>query len=170
MESCGVVCPEGHGGISFWKTVSDTQLDSLTDKKHYCQACGHDAGGLIIIENTTDNLLSVTKLQTTGTGSSDVVSVNTVMLMSYANEFDSLPVVAYSLRAPKPEVEEPEVTEPEATEPDVTEPEETEPETPDVEIEIENPEPAPEQKPEEKPNTGIRDLVKKIFGFLSKWF
>lgn len=134
-----------------------------------------NADGLIIIENTTDNLLSVTKLQTTGTGSSDVVSVNTVMLMSYANEFDSLPVVAYSLRAPKPEVEEPEVTEPEATEPeatepDVTEPEETEPETPDLEIEIENPEPAPEQKPEEKPNTGIRDLVKKIFGFLSKWF
>ena len=46
VEDCGVVCPEGHGGISFWKTVSDTQLDSLTDKKHYCQACGHDAGGL----------------------------------------------------------------------------------------------------------------------------
>lgn len=139
-----------------------------------------NADGLIIIENTTDNLLSVTKLQTTGTGSSDVVSVNTVMLMSYANEFDSLPVVAYSLRAPKPEVEEPEVTEPEATEPEATEPEATEPEatepeatepeTPDVEIEIENPEPAPEQKPEQKPNTGIRDLVKKIFGFLSKWF
>lgn len=34
VESCGVLCPEGYGGISFWKTVSDTQLDSLTDKKH----------------------------------------------------------------------------------------------------------------------------------------
>lgn len=35
----------GPRSISFWRAVSDTQLDPLTDEKCYCQACGRYAGG-----------------------------------------------------------------------------------------------------------------------------
>lgn len=59
----------------------------------------------VIIKNTGDQLLSITKLKTTGsTTVEEVATYSLRSMMLYADTFDSLPVVDY--------VEEPEITEP----------------------------------------------------------
>lgn len=49
--------------------------------------------GLIVIKNTGENLLSITKLKTCSADNDAVEEVNVAMLMAYVDEFDSLEVV-----------------------------------------------------------------------------
>lgn len=53
-----------------------------------------DTNGYIVIKNTGEGLLAVTKLRYTEGGA--VQEVDTVGILSYANTFDTLPVVAYA--------------------------------------------------------------------------
>ncbi len=138
--------------------------------------------GYVVIKNTGANLLAVTKLQITNPGAAAeaaVMSVSEDEIMGYAMTFSALSLVDYEEpAAPEettpettvPEETTPETTVPEETTPETTVPEETTPETkpeaPDIDIEIENPDPKPEHKPAE----AIRNLVKKLFSFISKWF
>ena len=147
------------------------------------------AGGYITITNNGDNLLSVTKIKTTGATAESA----SLMLLSMTEEEAVAEVSAFSLRtamaydaAPEeelpespvePEVPEKPETPEEPTEPEVPEepetPEEpTEPEVPDIDIEIENPEPKPEEKPVQKPNhhENLKKLVNSLFKIMSGWF
>lgn len=51
--------------------------------------------GLIVIKNTGDHLLSITKLKTCSGDNDAVEEVNVAMLMAYVDEFDSLEVVDF---------------------------------------------------------------------------
>lgn len=162
----GIKAPAGATEAEITNGDAKSELDINHSTDLYYEVTPNSSG-IIVVKNTGSNLLSITKLKTTGlsaVGESGIMTASLDDLMVYSDEFDSLPMVAYSVR--QPVVEEPEVTEPEETEPEVTEPEATEPEVPEIEIEIENPDP----KPEVKPDTAIRNLVKKLFSFISKWF
>lgn len=52
-----------------------------------------NVNGLIVIKNTGDNLLSVTKLKTCAATGDPVEEVDMAMLMAYVNEFDTLEVI-----------------------------------------------------------------------------
>lgn len=103
--------------------------------------------GLIIIENTSDQLLAVTKLKVSGvdhrgvTEETVITSYSAEAMLAYANIFDTLPVTK------------------DTTDSDASV---TEPTTPDEsgEVIIDNPE------PETKPNNDLatlRNLIKKLF-------
>ena len=66
-------------------------IDSTMDR-YYKVTPGED--GYIMIQNTGEGLLAVTKLRCTAGGA--VQEVDTVGVLSYANTFDTLPVVAYA--------------------------------------------------------------------------
>ncbi|MBP3412377.1 MAG: putative Ig domain-containing protein, partial [Oscillospiraceae bacterium] len=133
-----------------------------------------DANGYVIIQNEGPGILSVTKVKfivsdaDTETGIAEA-SIDELLLAS--EEFDVLPVAAYSLRASAPETED--STDPETpVEPEQpTEPEEpTEPSGPNVEIE--NPEePAePEQPDVEAIQEQIKQFVTSLFNAFRGWF
>lgn len=104
--------------------------------------------GYVVIKNTGENLLSVTKIKTSGEAAeagSDTFAVSRARLMSYANEFDSLPVVEETPTTP----ENPEVT------------------TPDEggDVVIDNPE---ETAPEE--TNPVANWISNLFGGIKKLF
>lgn len=68
-------------------------LDINSTMDRYYEVTPNESG-YIMIQNTGDGLLAVTKLRCTGDGA--VSEVDTVAALSYANTFDTLPVVAYA--------------------------------------------------------------------------
>lgn len=103
-------------------------------------------GGLITIRNGGENLLAVTKIQlvSDATATFALRMISNDEALAYANTFAELPVTE----------DEVEVVEP------------TEPETPEVDVEIDNPDPEPEPEPTPDPREGLRNLVRKLFGFI----
>ena len=139
-----------------------------------------DAKGNVIIKNNGEGLLSITKIKWLAIQETSFALTSTDALLLAADEFDTMPVVAYSLRASAPETEdstdpetpvEPEQpTEPESpVEPETpTEPEEpTEPSGPNVEIE--NPE-VPQQPDIEAVQEQIKQFVTSLFSAFRGWF
>lgn len=118
-----------------------------------------DSEGNIEIRNTGDNLLSVTKLKTSG-GTEAELSVEPEIMMAYVASFNSLPVVD-----DVPEIEEPEETVPEEPAEDETVAEEPE----QGEVVIENPEePAEEEPVEPVSNSWVGKLfsaIRNLFRF-----
>lgn len=68
----------------------DTPIDHSTDLYYKVTP---NSQGQIVITNTGDGLLSITKLRTTG--DSAVVEESLVSMMSYLNTIDTLPEVPY---------------------------------------------------------------------------
>lgn len=139
-----------------------------------------DAKGNVIIKNNGEGLLSITKIKWLAIQETSFALTSTDALLLAADEFDTMPVVAYSLRASAPETEdstdpetpvEPEQpAEPESpVEPETpTEPEEpTEPSGPNVEIE--NPE-VPQQPDIEAVQEQIKQFVTSLFSAFRGWF
>lgn len=121
----------------------------------------HKTTYFIMVKNTGDNLLSVTKLRVTGSAPAvseapAPTSFSLSAMRSYINTFDTLETVAYTA-APE-DAEESEET-PEVTEPDNTEGETSEI-VPPEDVVIENPEPAEPEQPAVSP---IRKILNKIF-------
>ena len=108
--------------------------------------------GLVIIKNTTDNLLAVTKLKITGAGAIGQVSVASVL--DYADTFDSLPVIDWVLESEEnmPEVDDKD--------------DEVPGEDNSGDVEIENPEPETGLTREEEI---LRQLMKQILGLFRNW-
>lgn len=187
----GLKAPEGTATTAAFskdaETNSGTTINHSTDL--YYKVTPVD--GYITIKNTGAGLLSVTKIKMTGTEASGIA------LLSVTADEASAEIAAFSLRSvaaydAAPEEEVPEVPEtPEEPEEPVTpeepvqpetpkepetpdepqEPEEpTEPEVPDIDIEIENPE--PEEKPVQKPDhhENLKKLVNSLFKMMSGWF
>ena len=94
--SVGLKAPNGatKAQVTNGGNTSPIDINAASDQ-YYKIAPNTD--GYVIIKNTGDNLLSVTKLKMSGESSTPTVSGNTRSMMTYANSFDSLPVVAYTL-------------------------------------------------------------------------
>ena len=71
-----------------------------------------NANGYILVKNTGENLLSVTKLRTTnGKEQASITTANVDDLLAYANTFDTLEEITYSTQPGEVEIENPEVNE-----------------------------------------------------------
>lgn len=164
----GLKGPQGEtrAEISNGSNKSTPQITSASDLYYkVVPYSGTDTEGnathFIMVKNTGDNLLSVTKLRVTGSDPAvseapATTSFSLSAMRSYINTFDTLETVAYTA-APE-DAEESEET-PEVTEPDNTEGETSEI-VPPEDVVIENPEPAEPEQPAVSP---IRKILNKIF-------
>lgn len=108
--------------------------------------------GLILIKNTGDNLLAVTKIKIAGGGA--IGQVNVASVLDYADTFDSLPIIDWVLES-------------EENTPEVDDKENTVPEEENAgNVEIENPEPENDLTREEEL---LRQLMKQILGLFRNW-
>lgn len=99
----GIKAPEGKTTASVTNGKGTSELNINTASDLYYEIVPND--GLVLVKNTGDNLLAISKLKMTG--SMAVENVSVMSLLSYADEFDTLPVVAYS--APVVEEDVPDV-------------------------------------------------------------
>lgn len=164
----GLKGPQGETTAKLTKMESAAEASITSASDLYYKVVpysGTDAEGkethFIMVKNTGDNLLSVTKLRVTGSGPAvseapATTSFSLSAMRSYINTFDTLETVAYTA-APE-DAEESEET-PEVTEPDNTEGETSEI-VPPEDVVIENPEPAEPEQPAVSP---IRKILNKIF-------
>ena len=159
--SIGLKAPAGGTKAKITKGSQTSEIE-ITASSDLYYAIEPNADGLILVRNTGENLLSVTKLKTTGEIAVGEVSV--MSLLAYSDEFDTLPVVDYA-----PETEE-EVLPDADDKADTDNKEDIESEQGGDEntgnIEIENPE------VEETPNyeEELRKLVNGIFNVFRNWF
>lgn len=91
--SVGLKAPDGAttAQITNGENTSEIEIKAASDQYYVIEP---NAEGYVIIKNTGDPLLSVTKLKMSGDATA--FSMNMPAMMSYAIHFDSLPVVAYS--------------------------------------------------------------------------
>lgn len=145
----GIKAPEGQSSVDITagnETLLNKDITSATDM--YYEITPTDEG-YVVIKNTGDNLISITKLRVTGVANTDTQDIElqvTPELMSYAASFSSLPYVD--------EVEEPDEN------------------TGDVDIE--NPEVPENPSDAEDGKTTIKDVIDSLWdsiwdGF-SSWF
>ena len=136
-----------------------------------------DANGNVVIKNVGEGLLSITKIKWLAVAETDFAMVSSDDLLLAANEFDTMPVVAYSLRASAPETKDSTVPEtpvepeePAGPETPVDPETPTEPSGPNVEID--NPdEPAePEQPDIEAIQEQVKQFVTNLFNAFRGWF
>lgn len=158
--SVGLKAPSGvtTAQVTNDENTSTIDINAASDQ-YYVIAPNKD--GYVIIKNTGDQLLSVTKLKMSG----DVIettafSMDVPAMMSYANSFDSLPVVAYTLMdAETAAPDAGEAQEPEQGDADIETPEEPE----QGDVVIENPEePAPVAPSAPVSDSWISELFRAI--------
>lgn len=145
----GIKAPEGQSSVDITagnKELLDKAITSATDM--YYEITPTDEG-YVVIKNTGDNLISITKLRVTGVANTDTQDIElqvTPELMSYAASFSSLPYV------------------------DVVE----EPDENTGDVDIENPEVPENPSDAEDGKTTIKDVIDSLWdsiwdGF-SSWF
>lgn len=173
-EEGGNVRVEASNGENMWTA----NVDHTTDLYYEVVP---DTNGFVVIRNASNaddanTLLSVTKVKFLFPDDGVAETYTTSLLMA-VDQSETLPVVAYSLRAPEPvEPETPAETEtPTETETPAESETPTEPQAPD--IVIDNPEPQPQPQPdnEAKPdrseiNARIEETLKKLFSSFRGWF
>lgn len=148
----GIKAPAGATKAKITNDVNTSDLDIKASSDLYYKITPNP-DGLVVIENTGDNLLSITKLKMTGEMAVGEVSV--MSLLSYADTFDTLPVVDY-----EPQPEEPDV--------DVDTGTDTEGDTnTGGDVEIENPD--VEDDTVQNDITELRNWIKNTFAQLIKW-
>ena len=162
------------------KVLLDQNITTATDMYYTLWETVKDANGnytqasemnLVIMNDGTSGVLSITNVKTTYTSDPSAAAAPAMFLLRRASVDDALATL--NVEEEVPETTVPEETEPETTEPETTVPEETEPETSvpeETEPETTTPE---ETEPEEtKPSQQeqaeqvIRKVVKIIKGFL----
>ena len=140
------------------ENTSSIDINAASDQYY---AIVPNSDGYVVIKNTGDNLLSVTKLKMSGEPiESADFSMNVDTAMAYANSFDSLPVVAYTLMdAETAAPDAGEAQEPEQGDADIETPEEPE----QGDVVIENPEePAPVAPSAPVSDSWISELFRAI--------
>lgn len=147
----GLKAPKGKttAAVTYGDAQSPLEINASSDLFYEITP---NEDGLIIIKNTTDNLLAVTKLKITGAGAIGQVSVASVL--DYADTFDSLPVIDWVLESEEnmPEVDDKD--------------DEVPGEDNSGDVEIENPEPETGLTREEEI---LRQLMKQILGLFRNW-
>lgn len=149
----GIKAPDGNttAQITNGNNTSGITIGAASDLYYTIMP---NSDGYVMVKNTGDNLLSITKMKIIGDGG--VETANVMSLCDYANEFETLEVVAYAVQ--KEETEEPEITEPEESI-------DPEPEDKPGDVVIDNPEPKPEPV---KPV--LKDWINKLFDSIRKRF
>lgn len=175
MYQIGLKAPEGTTNAT-WSNGDSNFTQDLAHASDLYYKTTPANGGYITVTNNGDNLLSVTKIKTTGATAESAG----LMLLAMTEEEAVAEVSAFSLRtvmtynaAPEEEVPESPVEPDVPKEPEIPE-EPTEPETPevpDIDIEIENPEPKPEKTPV-RPilHHNLKKLVNNLFNQIHGWF
>ena len=151
--SIGLKAPEGETEATVTNSVDISPIPIGSASDLYYQVTANERG-FVVVENTGDNLLAITKVKTSGTG--ELVSFSLADMLSYANEFDSLNVVDYTQ---EPSDEDQTVTEP-------SEPSDTE----DGDVVIENPTETPDQADEVQQENPITTWFNKLFNGIKNLF
>ncbi len=154
--SIGLKAPEGKTEATVTNSVGISPIPIGSASDLYYQVTANEQG-FVVVENTGDNLLAITKVKTSGTG--ELVSFSLADMLSYANEFDSLNVVDYTQ---EPSDEDQTVTEP-------SDPSDTE----EDDVVIENPSDTPDQddaQQQENPiTTWFNKLISGIKNLFGRW-
>lgn len=157
----GLKAPAGETDVLVTDNTDNTEeaagnihLQSASDLYYPVTA---NENGYIMIKNTGDNLLSVTKLKRTS--STEIMSFNLADAIAYANKFDSLPVVEYTA-APSDEGQQDQNIE-------------EQPSDEEGDVVIENPTETPdqnEQANQERPlKTWVENLINGILNMFGRW-
>ena len=170
----GLRAPDGEGysttaTVTNGESVTDHSISSASDLYYKITP---SSDGYIVVKNSGNNMLAITKLRTTGGEAADIPDTQNLFaisdmpaLMSYVAEFDSLPVVGAS---DDTGIELPEEPEEETTD-EVTEvPEESQ----TGNVVIENPDSDSQQNANDQNNAqnAIRNLIDRIFSGIRSWF
>lgn len=154
--SIGLKAPEGETKATVTNSVDISPIPIGSASDLYYEVTANEAG-YVLVENTGDKLLAITKVKTSGTG--ELVSFSLADMLSYANEFDSLNVVDYTQ---EPSDEDQTVTEP-------SDPSDTE----DGDVVIENPSETPDQddaaQPENPITAWFNNLINGIKNLFGRW-
>lgn len=154
--SIGLKAPEGETKATVTNSVDISPIPIGSASDLYYQVTANEQG-FVVVQNTGDNLLAITKVKTSGTG--ELVSFSLADMLSYANEFDSLNVVDYTQ---EPSDEDQTVTEP-------SDPSDTE----DGDVVIENPSETPDQddaaQPENPITAWFNNLINGIKNLFGRW-
>lgn len=154
--SIGLKAPEGETEATVTNSVDISPIPIGSASDLYYQVTANEQG-FVVVENTGDNLLAITKVKTSGTG--ELVSFSLADMLSYANEFDSLNVVDYTQ---EPSDEDQTVTEP-------SDPSDTE----EGDVVIENPSETPDQddaaQPENPITAWFNNLINGIKNLFGRW-
>ena len=170
----GLRAPDGEGysttaTVTNGESVTDHSISSASDLYYKITP---SSDGYIVVKNSGDSMLAITKLRITGGEAADIPDTQNLFaisdmpaLMSYVAEFDSLPVVGAS---DDTGIELPEEPEEETTD-EVTEvPEESQ----TGNVVIENPDSDSQQNANDQNNAqnAIRNLIDRIFSGIRSWF
>ena len=154
--SIGLKAPEGETEATVTNSVDISPIPIRSASDLYYEVTANEQG-FVVVENTGDNLLAITKVKTSGTG--ELVSFSLADMLSYANEFDSLNVVDYTQ---EPSDEDQTVTEP-------SDPSDTE----EGDVVIENPSETPDQddaaQPENPITAWFNNLINGIKNLFGRW-
>lgn len=154
--SIGLKAPEGETKAMVTNSVDTSPITIRSASDLYYQVTANEQG-FVVVQNTGDNLLAITKVKTSGTD--ELVSFSLADMLSYANEFDSLNVVDYTQ---EPSDEDQTVTEP-------SDPSDTE----DGDVVIENPSETPDQddaaQPENPITAWFNNLINGIKNLFGRW-
>ena len=154
--SIGLKAPEDETEATVTNSVDISSIPISSASDLYYQVTANEQG-FVVVQNTGDNLLAITKVKTSGTG--ELVSFSLADMLSYANEFDSLNVVDYTQ---EPSDEDQTVTEP-------SDPSDTE----EDDVVIENPSDTPDQddaQQQENPiTTWFNKLISGIKNLFGRW-
>lgn len=107
----GIKAPNGEtiATVTWGENAATLPVNAASDL--YYQVTPN-ANGYILVKNTGENLLSVTKLRTTnGNEQAGITTANVDDLLAYANTFDTLEEITYSTQPGEVEIENPEVNE-----------------------------------------------------------
>jgi len=153
----GLKAPAGASSVKITNGAGTSTIDITHSTDLYYELIP-SADNYVVIENTGDALISITKLRTTSATAAledAVAAANVDELLAYVDSFSTLPEVAYGYA-------------PEAPETDVEEP--VEPSEPEVDVEIENPEePEDENAAIKEQIQQVRDMIKKMFDAFRGW-
>lgn len=107
----GIKAPNGATTAEVTNSAGKSKLDIVAASDLYYKITPN-AEGYILVQNTGNCLLSITKLRTTGAnGESKITAANVSELLAYANAFDTLEEVAGSTESGEVQIENPEVNE-----------------------------------------------------------
>ncbi len=151
--SIGLKAPEGETEATVTNSVDISPIPISSASDLYYQVTANEQG-FVVVQNTGDKLLALTKVKTSGTA--ELTTFSLADMLSYANEFDSLNVVDYTQ---EPEDEDQTVTEP-------SEPSDTE----DGDVVIENPTETPDQADEVQQENPITTWFNKLFNGIKNLF
>lgn len=89
----GLKAPEGTASVQMTNGENTSSVDITAASDLYYEVTANETG-YVMIRNTGDNLLAVTKIKMSGMA--EITALSLPDVLSYANEFESLPTIDYT--------------------------------------------------------------------------